>query len=114
MVNNSNEVETSRVFKALADPTRRQILQRLSQSNASAGELADPFEISAPAISKHLRTLEEASLITRTRHGKEHRFHFNPKPLDQATQVISELTGFWNRRFANLDSFLNTNPSNEH
>lgn len=110
---NFKAAETNRIFKALADPTRRQILQHLAQSDATAGDLAAPFDISTPAISKHLKTLERAALITRTRHGKEHRFQFNPTPLTQANSVIHELTGYWNQRLANLDQFLKSNPSNQ-
>ena len=107
---NSEELRVNRVFKALSDPTRRDILQVVDRKEASVGELAAPFEISAPAISKHLKVLESADLITRIREGKTHRFQLNVESLKNAEKTIQRLTGFWNRRLANLDKYLETNP----
>jgi len=105
---------TSRIFKALSDPTRREILQVVARREASAGELAAPFSISAPAISKHLKVLESADLVTRIREGKTHRFQLNIKALQDAEKTIRRLTGFWNRRLANLDKYLETkNPGSK-
>lgn len=105
MVN--NEEHLNQVFHALADPTRRKILQRIASSDATVGELAKPFNISAPAISKHLKTLEKAQLINRVKEGKIHRFQMNTKPLQSAQTTIHQLTTFWLQRLANLESFLN-------
>ncbi len=97
---------TSRVFRALSDPTRRAILQVVASRDASAGELAAPFAISAPAISKHLKVLEAADLVVRKRDGKSHRFHLNVEALQTAEVAIKRLTGFWNRRLENLDKYM--------
>jgi len=102
----STEKKTNRAFKALADPTRRGILRRLAKEEATAGRLAEPYAMSAPAISKHLKVLEEAQLISRLRRGKEHVFRFEPKAMDPAMEVIRELTGFWNQRLDYLDTYL--------
>ena len=102
------EDRTSRVFKALSDPTRREILLVVAQREASAGELSAPFSISAPAISKHLKVLESADLVTRIREGQTHRFRLNVKALQNAERTIQRLTGFWNRRLANLDKYFET------
>ena len=105
MVN--NEEQLNRVFHALADPTRRKILEHIARSEATVGELAEPFSISAPAISKHLKTLEKATLIDRVKDGKIHRFKMNTQPLQSAQSTIHQLTTFWLQRLANLESFLN-------
>ncbi len=105
MVN--NEEHLNRVFHALADPTRRKILERIASSEATVGELAEPFNISAPAISKHLKTLEKAELISRVKEGKTHRFQMNTQPLQSAQTTIQQLTTFWLQRLSNLESFLN-------
>ena len=105
---NLTEDRTNRIFGALSDPTRREILQVVSRKDATAGELGEPFSISAPAISKHLKVLETAELITRIREGKTHRFHLNVKALENAENTIQRLTGYWNRRLANLDKYLKT------
>lgn len=97
---------TSRVFRALSDPTRREILQVVANRDASAGELAAPFAISAPAISKHLKVLESADLVIRIRDGKSHRFYLNAKALQTAEDTIKRLTGYWNRRLENLDKYV--------
>ena len=73
-----------RAFAALSDSTRRAILARLSEGEAQVTELAEPFGISLPAVSKHLKVLEKAHLITRHIDGRVHRFHVNPEPLQQA------------------------------
>jgi DNA-binding transcriptional ArsR family regulator len=101
-----SEKQTNRLFKALADPTRRQIVEKLAHGEATAGKLAEPFQISAPAITRHLKVLEEAELIGRTRRGKEHHFNFNPEGLKPAQTIIEELTSFWSQRLENLDTFI--------
>ena len=108
MVN--HEEHLNRIFHALADPTRRKILEHIARSDATVGELAEPFSISAPAISKHLKTLEKASLIDRFKDGKIHRFKMNTQPLQSAQSTIDQLTTFWLQRLANLDAFLNKKP----
>lgn len=104
------ESRRSRVFQALSDPTRRQILARIAQQDLSVAELSEPFEISAPAISKHLRVLESSDLIERIKDGKQRRFKLNTDPLDDAKAVIDQLASFWNTRFDALDAYFKTRP----
>jgi DNA-binding transcriptional ArsR family regulator len=103
---NRKEANLSRVFQALADPTRRRILLRVAKSSCTVAELAKPFSISAPAISRHLRVLEGAHMIERVKTGKYHRFRVNTGPLGQAQQMLQQLTDFWNRRLDSLEDFL--------
>lgn len=86
---------------ALADPTRRAILQRLGSGEARVTELAAPFAMSLNAVSKHIRVLERAELVQRRRAGREHYLSLNPKPLDEAAAWIDEQRRFWN---ASLDA----------
>ncbi len=96
----------SRVFSALADPTRRQILERLATSEASAGDLAKPFAMSAPAISRHLKVLENAGLIERKVEAQWRRCSINPEGLKQADGWVSKYRKFWETRFTDLDEYL--------
>ncbi|MGD9982250.1 MAG: ArsR/SmtB family transcription factor [Hyphomonadaceae bacterium] len=90
-----------RTMLALADPTRRAILQRLSAGEARVTEIAAPFEMSLNAVSKHIRMLERAALVRRRRAGREHYLSLNPKPLDEAATWIEQQRRFWN---ASLDA----------
>jgi DNA-binding transcriptional ArsR family regulator len=83
---------------ALADPTRRAILQRLSKGEARVTELAEPFSISLNSVSKHIRMLERARLVRRRRAGREHFLSFNPQPLDAAANWIEAQRQFWTER----------------
>ncbi len=98
--------QLSSVFGALADPTRRALLQRLAGGDASVAELAEPFEMSQPAISKHLRVLEEAGLITRSRVGTSRLSHLEAEPLREATAYMERYKRFWNSTFDRLDAAL--------
>lgn len=80
---------------ALADPTRRAILQRLATGEARVTELAAPFDLSLNAVSKHIRTLERAQLVRRRRAGREHYLTLDPKPLDEAAAWIERQRRFW-------------------
>ncbi len=94
------------VFSALSHPTRRAVLSRLARGEASVGELAAPFDISPPAMSKHLRVLEEAGLITRHLDGRVHRLHLVAGPMRGAAGWIAEYAEFWSQQFYALDRFL--------
>jgi DNA-binding transcriptional ArsR family regulator len=83
---------------ALADPTRRAILQRLAKGEARVTELARPFSISLNSVSKHIRMLERARLVRRRRAGREHFLSFNPQPLDVAASWIETQRNFWTER----------------
>src|ERR1700758_2553109 len=91
-------------FTALADPTRRAILARLASGEASVNELAAPFEMSQPAISKHLRVLERAGLISRGRDAQRRPRRLEPRPLADASKWLEGYRQFWERRFLRLDA----------
>ncbi len=91
---------------ALADPTRRAILQRLSLGEARVTELADPFSISLNSVSKHIRMLERARLVRRRRAGREHLLSLNPQPLAEAAAWIEAQRASWTARLDALDRLL--------
>ena len=106
-----DEQKLTSIFSALADPTRRAIIARLSSGEASAGELAAHFGISKPAISKHLKILENADLIVRKKDAQWHRFQLQSDTLDVASHWISRYREFWEERLDALDAYLKTNES---
>jgi DNA-binding transcriptional ArsR family regulator len=93
-------------FAALADPTRRAILARLTSGEASVTELAEPFAMSQPAISKHLKVLERAGLISRGRDQQRRPCRLEPKPLAEAAEWLEGYRQFWEGRFQQLDTLL--------
>jgi DNA-binding transcriptional ArsR family regulator len=96
----------SATFSALADPTRRAILARLAQGDASVNELAAPFSISQPAISKHLKVLEQAGLISRARKAQLRPCHLEAAPLRDLAGWIETYRRFWDQSFDRLDAYL--------
>jgi DNA-binding transcriptional ArsR family regulator len=96
----------STTFAALADPTRRAILARLASGEASVTELAEPFDMSLPAISKHLKVLENAKLITRGREAQWRPCQLDAAPLEDAAGWIEHYRRFWDASFARLDGYL--------
>ena len=98
--------ELNAVFGALSDPTRRAILARLSQGEAQVTELAAPFGMSLPAVSKHLRIMEKAGLIGRVVDGRVHRFHITPESLQTAHGWIQRYEKFWTEQLASLGEYL--------
>ena len=97
------------IFAALADPTRRAILERLAVGEASAGQLAEPFGISKPAISKHLKVLENANLIVRKKDAQWHRFQLRSDSLKAASDWIVRYRQYWEDQFDALAQYLNKN-----
>lgn len=93
-------------FAALADPTRRAILARLASGEASVLELAEPFDMSQPAISKHLRVLERAGLISRGRDAQRRLSRLEAQPLAEANAWLENYRKFWEKNFARLDALL--------
>ena len=93
-------------FFALADPTRRAILARLAAGDASVTELAEPFAMSQPAISKHLKVLERAGLISRSRDAQRRPRRLEAKPLAEANEWLETYRRFWEARFQRLDHLL--------
>ena len=102
-MNNGNLDQT---LMALADPTRRAILQRLSQGETRVTDLARPFAMSLNSVSKHIRMLERADLVRRRRAGREHLLSFNPQPLDEAAAWIETQRAFWTARLDALEREL--------
>jgi DNA-binding transcriptional ArsR family regulator len=98
--------QLSIVFGALADPTRRAILARLTTGDANVAELAAPFHISQPAVSKHLKVLEEAGLISRHREATARLSHLEAAPLREATQWLVTYHEYWDESFDRLDALL--------
>ena len=93
-------------FAALADPTRRAILARLASGEATVNELAEPFEMTQPAISKHLKVLERAGLISRDRDGQRRPSRLEPRRLAEASAWLEQYREFWEASFARLDVVL--------
>ncbi|KYG62386.1 transcriptional regulator [Bdellovibrio bacteriovorus] len=100
----------SQTFSALADPTRRAILARLSQGEASVSDLAEPFlkDMSLPAITKHLKVLEKCGLVTKTREAQWRPCKLNGAPLKDATDWMEQYRQFWEESFDRLDAYLKT------
>ncbi|WP_329110581.1 metalloregulator ArsR/SmtB family transcription factor [Micromonospora sp. NBC_01699] len=94
------------IFAALADPTRRAILTRLAEGDATVSELAEPFSISLPAISRHLKVLEHAGLISRSRTAQWRSSSLNAEPLQEATAWMEHYRQFWDTNFERLDAHL--------
>ncbi len=94
------------LFSALSDPIRRAILARLAEGEATVGDLARPFSVSLPAISKHLRVLERAGLLERRIEGRVHRCRLQPRPLKDAVDWLAEYRRFWERQLDALEAYL--------
>ncbi|HYQ99578.1 MAG TPA: metalloregulator ArsR/SmtB family transcription factor [Casimicrobiaceae bacterium] len=100
-------------FAALADPTRRAILARLASGEASVKELAAPFEISAPAVTKHLKVLQRAGLITRSREAQRRPCRLRAKPLRDVSTWVEHYRQFWEARIDRLEEYLRELQGNE-
>ena len=103
IINNSR---LDQIFNALADSTRRGMLERLSKGETNITSLATPFAMSQPAISKHVRILEEAGLIQRTKRGRESIIRANPATAKQVLDWISHYITFWEEQFDDVEAFL--------
>lgn len=98
-------------FAALADPTRRRIVARLTRGATRVGDIALPFNMSLNAVSKHLKVLERAGLVRRQRIGREHYMQLRAAPLREVARWTSQYERFWNQRLDALGEFLNTEKS---
>ena len=96
----------SRVFSALADPTRRDLVARLAVGDASVNELAEPYDVSLQAVSKHLKVLEDAGLISRGRDGQLRPSRLRGEPLKEAVTWLESYRNFWERGFDRMDTRL--------
>lgn len=108
-------VELDRVFQALADPTRRAVLQRLSGGGAPVSELAAPFDMALPSFLQHLRVLEGCGLVRSSKSGRVRTYRLSPEPLKAAEGWIATQRALWGRRLDRLDTYLEglapaTNP----
>ena len=109
MVNQHRRLDD--VFYALSDPTRREILGRLTEGEATVKELAGPFEMSLPAVSKHLKVLERAGLLVRTVDGRTHRMRLQPDGLKTASEWVDHYRKFWEVQLDRLSAFLDVATS---
>ena len=100
------EGELDRAFGALSDPTRRAILARLAEGDAGVLDVAEPFPMSQPAVTKHLRVLEEAGLISRHRLSRRRMCHLEPRRLKQLSDWVGSYREFWEESFERLDELL--------
>ncbi len=100
--------ELSVTLQALADPTRRAILERLTRGDATVNELAAPFPVTLQAVSKHLKVLERAGLITRTRSAQWRPCRLRAEPLGKVSEYVSDYRRFWEQSFDRLDDHLRT------
>ncbi|MCU1253122.1 MAG: transcriptional regulator, ArsR family [Edaphobacter sp.] len=105
--------QISSTFAALADPTRRAILARLAMGETSVTELAAPFEMSMPAVSRHLKVLEKAGLIARGREAQWRPCKLKAEPLKQAADWLDEYRRFWDESFDRLEEYLKTLQAKE-
>ncbi len=110
---NPSPAVLDKTFSALADPTRRAILSRLARGESSAGELAAPFEMSWPAISKHLRVLESAGLMKREKDGRVHRCRLESGPMKDAAEWIAFYRQFWEGQLDSLADYLDNTLDKE-
>jgi DNA-binding transcriptional ArsR family regulator len=106
--------QLSAVFGALADPTRRAILARLTQGDLSVADLRAPFAMSQPAISKHLKVLERAGLVSRTRQATMRLSHLEPEPLRDATEWLTGYREYWEESFDRLEALLTRIGRDDH
>jgi len=97
-----------RAFMALADPVRRRMIARLSRGPATVNELAEPFDITTQAVSKHIQVLEQAGLVTRTREAQRRPVHLNPQALESLTSWIDKYRLMHEQQFRRLDALLDT------
>ncbi len=102
------------VFSALANPTRRAILERLLAGEATIGEVAEPFDSSLPAISKHIRVLEQARLVKRRKDARSHYLSLAASPIGEAVQWLERYRSFWDSQFNSLETYLKKDVDHEH
>ena len=108
-----NDERLDLVFRALGDQTRRKMLARLAEGPAMVSELARPFDMSLPAVGKHLRVLERARLVSRAIDGRIHRCSLNPLPLHDAKQWLDRYRQFWEESLDALSNHFQNNSNND-
>ncbi len=100
------QAPTETVWTALADPTRRAIVERLTRGPTRVTDIAAPFDMSLNAVSKHIKVLEAARLVRRTRQGREHTLELDPAPLREVSRWASEIERFWSARLDRIEQFF--------
>ena len=100
------ETQSEAICTALSDPTRRAILERLTRGPTRVTDIAAPFDMSLNAVSKHIKVLEAARLVRRTRQGREHTLEFDPKPLREVVRWVSDIERFWSERLDRIEQFF--------
>lgn len=106
----TRSAEQGDVYRALADPTRRAILSGLLKGEQSVNRIAGQFAVSRPAVSKHLRLLKDADLVSEVKRGKEHFYALNPEPLREVDRWLEEYRSMWDRKLLNLKRHLEGQP----
>jgi DNA-binding transcriptional ArsR family regulator len=101
------------IFGALADPTRRAVLDLLRRGSQPAGQIAEAFPVSRPAISKHLRVLRRAHLVSEKRNGRHRFYHLNPEPLKTVDSWLEQYRGFWQTNLGSLKKFVEAEYAKE-
>ena len=114
MVKQEHTDDLDQIFHALADPTRREMIRMMSSKERTVSELAEPFDMSLAAISKHIKVLEQAHLLNRTVQGRTHICHLDGRALSQATAWLRLYEQFWNKRFDLLEAELIKAKKEEH
>jgi DNA-binding transcriptional ArsR family regulator len=104
----NQSMQLNRVFQALADPTRRAVLERLGRGAAPMTELAQPFKMALPSFSQHLNVLEDCGLVRSRKQGRVRTYQLSPQRLKIAETWMSRQRALWERRFDQLDDYLNT------
>jgi DNA-binding transcriptional ArsR family regulator len=108
-----SQEEIDRIFQALADATRRDILVRVIEREQSVSALAGAYRMSLPAVQKHVAVLERAGLVGKTRHGREQRVHAEPERLARAREVLDAFEALWRHRIEAMDALLAEGPTKE-
>ncbi|TVX98989.1 ArsR/SmtB family transcription factor [Paenibacillus cremeus] len=101
------------VFSVLSDPTRRAIISQLAKGEMTVMKLAEPFEMSLPAISKHLKVLEKSGLVSVRKEGRFRYYYINPASIDCANQWLTDLRQFWTSQLSRLERFLDQNSTDD-
>lgn len=109
----SRPVASADIFQAIADPTRRALLDRLKDGEQPVKQLASAFEMTLPAISQHLQVLSEAGLVTQRKVGRQRLYRLNPVPLKQVSDWVTDYEQFWQEKLDALGNFLEENPCSE-
>ena len=102
----SQQTQGEAVWTALSDPTRRAILERLTRGPTRVTDVAAPFDMSLNAVSKHIKVLEAARLVRRTREGREHTLELDPRPLREVARRASDIERFWSERLDRIEEFF--------